>query len=343
MKHLLPFILCLTFAAPASASVTIASPSNGETLTSPFTLSADATTCSSQTVSTMAYSLDSGSDLASVDGTSMDMQVSAAAGAHTVHVKAWGDAGAVCVTDVSVTVTGADADADHSVVSSPDPPSNALRLSSLQALSNWKARHDTGGAGKSSGSTTTVGSPSHSGRAREFVSSYKDGGDERYDVNFGDDRTSTNFLYDAWVYLTSSSGHIANLEMDLNQTMPNGWTVTFGFQCDGYSGTWDYTENRGTPEKPKDHWLHSRAACNPRKWSINTWHHVQIEYSRNDDGKVTYQAVWFDGVKSTLNVTVMSAFALHWGPTLVTNLEVDGLGSSGSSTVYLDDLIVYRW
>jgi hypothetical protein len=27
----------------------------------------------------------------------------------------------------------------------------------------------------------------------------------------------------------------------------------------------------------------------------------------------------------------------------LTNIEVDGLGSSGSSTVYLDNLTVYRW
>jgi hypothetical protein len=31
-----------------------------------------------------------------------------------------------------------------------------------------------------------------------------------------------------------------------------------------------------------------------------------------------------------------------WGPTMLTNFQVDGLGS-GSNTVYLDDLTVYRW
>ena len=33
--------------------------------------------------------------------------------------------------------------------------------------------------------------------------------------------------------------------MDLNQTMANGQTALFGFQCDGYTSTWDYTEERG--------------------------------------------------------------------------------------------------
>ena len=74
---------------------------------------------------------------------------------------------------------------------------------------------------------------------------YKRQGDERYYVSFGDDTESTNFLYDTWVYFTSSSSQLANLEMDVNQTMPNGQTAIFGFQCDGYSSTWDYTANKG--------------------------------------------------------------------------------------------------
>ena len=42
--------------------------------------------------------------------------------------------------------------------------------------------------------------------------------------------------------------------------MPNGDTVIFGFQCDGWDGTWDYTENAGTPTAPIDHWVNSSAA-----------------------------------------------------------------------------------
>jgi hypothetical protein len=188
-----------------------------------------------------------------------------------------------------------------------------------------------------------VSSPSLSSNAREFATNFLNSGDERYFVAFGDDTVSNNFLYDGWVYLASPTSDISNLEMDMNQVMANGQTVIFGFQCDGYSGTWDYTANEGTPEKPSDHWLHSNAACNLSNWTPNTWHHVQISYSRDNAGNVTYQAVWLDGVEQQLNVTVPSAFALGWAPSLLTNIEVDGLGSSGSSTVYLDNLTVYRW
>jgi hypothetical protein len=68
-----------------------------------------------------------------------------------------------------------------------------------------------------------------------------------------------------------------------------------------------------------------------------------MNYSRDDAGNVTYKSVWLDGVQQSLKATVPSAFALGWGSTLLTNFQVDGLGASGSATVYLDNLSVYRW
>ena len=325
-----------TLTMPAMAGVTVSSPASHADVSSPFTLSADASTCSSQNVVTMAYSLDSGNDIESVNATAIQAQVTAGSGGHTVHVKAWGSGGAVCVTDAAVTVTSAAAGSSAMV------PSGATSVSHIQTFSNWRGKHDGGTPGTSSGSMSVVGSPSRSGNTRKFVTSYTNNGGQRYKVAFGDDAAATNFLYDAWVFIAAGSS-VANLEMDLNQVMPNGETAIFGFQCDGWSGTWDYTANRGTPTNPVDRWVHSGAACNPRKWRRNTWHHVQISYSRNDSGVVTYKSVRLDGANSALNATVPSAFALGWSPTLLTNFQVDGIGASGSSTVYLDNLTLYRW
>jgi hypothetical protein len=328
--------LLATFAVPALASVIVSSPINGEQVESPFALSANAGSCSSQNIAAMGYSLDNSSDTTIVRSTSVQAQVVSATGAHTLHVKAWGNAGSVCVTDVAITV---EATAATAVI-----PTDAISVGGLQTLSNWVAQHDTGSGGSSSGSMSLVNSPSRSANARKFVTNYSDYGDQRFDVSFGDDTTSTNFFYDVWVYLAYPSSSIANLEMDMNQVMPNGQTVIFGFQCDGWSGTWDYTANQGTPENYADTWLHSKAACNPRQWSTNTWHHVQVSYSRDDSGNVTYGSVWLDGAESILNVTVPSAFALGWAPTLLTNFQLDGyLATSGTATAYLDDLTIYRW
>jgi hypothetical protein len=213
-------------------------------------------------------------------------------------------------------------------------------------LESWNDAYDTGTSGSSgsaTGAMSLTNAPAMSGNAREFATTYLNSGGERYYVSFGSDTASTNFFYDVWVYLPASPADISNLEFDMNQVMANGQTVIYGFQCDGYSSTWDYTENAGTPEVPIDHWVKSAEACNIHDWSIDTWHHVQVSYARDNSGNVTYNSVWLDGVEQPINATVPSAFALGWGSTLLTNFQVDGLGASGSSTAYLDDLTVYRW
>jgi hypothetical protein len=341
VKHLPPSLslaLMMTFTIPALASVTVSSPSNGEQVGTTFKLSANASSCSSQAVSAMGYSLDNSSQTTFVYSTAIDANVSSGTGTHTLHVKAWGNQGAACVTDVAVSVAGS-----TSSGGGLDIPSDAASVGSIQVLGNWKEANDSAASGGANGAMALVGSPSVSGSARRFISNFYTDGGERYQVSFGDDESSTNFVYDGWIYLTSSSKEVANLEMDLNQVMSNGWTVIYGFQCDGWSGTWDYTANAGSPTKPKDVWVHSGAACNPRSWSINTWHHVQIYYSRNSSGVVTYHTVWLDGKGQAINATVSSAFALGWAPTLLTNFQVDGYGASGQSVVYLDDLVIYRW
>ncbi len=341
MKFLPQTIFSLAlFTVPAFAGVTINSPQAGETVNSPFAVNAYATVCSNQAVRTIGYSIDNSSTTTLYRGTtSLDTNVSAKVGTHRLHVKSWGTRGAVCVADVAITVAAAPIDP---VNNTAIVPSDAVSVSSIQTLTNWRGIHDTGTSGNSSGTMSLVATPAHSGSARQFVSTFSSGGGLRYWVTFGDDATATNFFYDGWLYVTNDATSIANVEMDMNQVMANGQNVIYGVQCDGYSGTWDYTENLGTPQAPKGHWVHSKAACNPRSWARNAWHHVQINYSRSDTGSVTYKSVYFDGVQSQINATARSAYASGWGQVLLTNFQVDGLGTS-SATVYLDDLTIYRW
>jgi hypothetical protein len=223
-------------------------------------------------------------------------------------------------------------------------PSNAVSVGAIQMLSNWRADHDTGtGSGWASGATGLVASPSRNGGTRAFVTNFGNHGGERYSSSFDDDANAKNFVYDAWIYLGDSAKYLANLELDLNQTVPSGNTVIYGFQCDGYSNTWDYSVNTGTPSHPQGAWKHTGAYCNPRDWKRNAWHHVQVRYSRDDGGNVTYYTVWLDGKRQDINRKGFSAYALGWGKTLLTNFQVDGLGSGGTIYAYLSDLKVYRW
>lgn len=348
MKKLLSLFACLAIAIPAVAAVTISSPTNGETVGTTFRLSASASWCSGQWIAAIGYSVDSSSSATTWKNNAINSDISVGTGSHTLHVKSWGYNGAVCVTDVAIHVSGSGAStASTSATSSsggPYIPSGAVSVGSLQTLSNWRAVKDSAtGSGSASGYMNIVSSPSQTGYTRQFVTGFTNNGGERYYATFGDDVNATNFVYDAWIYPGGNAGSVANLEMDLNQVMPNGQTAIFGFQCDGWTSTWDYTENAGTPTAPHDVWVHSGAYCNPRAWGRNAWHHVQISYSRNSSGYVTYHAVWLDGHEEGINATVKSAFALGWAPTLVTNFQVDGYGSSGSSNIFVDNLKVYRW
>jgi hypothetical protein len=335
-----PSFLCVlalsVCAAPALADVSITSPKSGATVAAPFPLIASATPCMSQPISAMGYSLDNSTNTTIVYSTSVNAQIAGTAGAHVLHVKSWGNQGSSCVKDVPITIT---------VPPTASIPPNATTVSGIHALKTWQATFDSAtGSGTATGAMSLVNAPSLSGTARRLVTSYTNYGGERYSVVFGSDASATHFLYDAQIYLASPTNTVANLEMDLNQVMPNGQTVIYGFQCDGWSGTWDYTANTGTPQAPVDQWLHSTASCNPRNWSTNAWHHVQILFSRDSSGNVTYESVWFDGVKQDIGITVPSAFALGWAPaTLLTNFQVDGIGGYGSATMYLDNVTVYRW
>lgn len=287
-------------------------------------------------MTSIGYALSKTASPTIASGTSLSTQVvSASTGTQTVYLTAYGSDGATCTASVTVDVTNPNS--ATSVI-----PSDATSVKFIEQLSNWTDEHDPATGATSSGAMNMVSSPALSADAREFNTTFSGSGGEIYHVSWGADETATNFFYDGWVYLTSSASNIANLEMDMNQVVSDGDTVIYGFQCDGYSGTWDYTENAGSPSSPTDKWVHSSAACDVRNWTKNAWHHIQISYSRDDSGNVTYNSVWLDGTESPINKTVPSAFALGWGSVLLTNFQIDGLGS-GSNTVYLNELTISRW
>jgi hypothetical protein len=220
--------------------------------------------------------------------------------------------------------------------SRPVIPSNAKVDGDLQLLDTWHFNHDAGTPGSATGATSLESTPSRSGSARQFKSSYTDAGGEIYSVSYADDSAATNFVYDGWVWIEAGSS-IANLEMDSNQVTANGDTVIYAFQCSGYSKKWEYS---GAGAK----WVSSTQPCNVSQWTTNVWHHVQISYSRDDSGYVTYKSVWLDGDEQAINATVPSSFGLGWQVGVVqTQFQVDGLGSSGASNVYLDNLTISRW
>lgn len=324
-------LLLASCVVPASA-VTISAPSNGAQLTSPFILIAGTNTCGSQPATSMGYSLDYGTT--SFEPTSFSAMVIAGNGQHILRVKCWGANGAADVSDLNINV------APVMVASTA-----AIAIANnLQSQPNWAWNNDPGVSGASSGWSRVVNAPSLSGSARQYYITFSNSGGEIFHTTFGADPNAKHFVYVTQILITNPAA-VANVEMDINQVLANGNTVIYGVQCDGYSGTWDYTINAGTPAIPVDSWVHTNAQCpRPSTWAANTWHRIQIAYSRDDAGNVTYESAVLDGVQSDFQgATGNSTFSLGWGSTLLTNFQIDGLGAVGATNVYLDNMTVYRW
>jgi len=262
--------------------------------------------------------------------------------------------GPICVTN-SMTLQAAAiapgytssglARADYSIMqpSQAPIPANANHVDQVQAMPGWRIKHDTATPGDAEGAMSATSAPTLTGQTEAYDTSFTNGGGVLYSIDYDNDSSAMNFVYDVHVWIAAGS-KLSNLEMDNNQVIPNGNTVIYAFQCSGYSNTWEYTGNAGTPANPIVQWIRSSSPCNPANWATNAWHHVQIAYSRDNAGNVTYQAVWLDGVKSPINATVNSAFSLGWASgALVANFQVDGIGTSGSSSLYVDNLTMYRW
>ena len=330
-------VVCLLFtgillsADAHAADVHVSTPNNNTNVRAPFAIQAASATCSGQTVSAMGYSIDDSSQTAVSESTFINTLALASSGEHTLHIKSWGSLGASCTSDVHINVE------DGTLI----PPVVTV-VGNLQRLTGWTGNRDGATEGLAAGVTTLAGSPSLSGQARRYVAQLGTYGGEIFHVSFGSDTAATNFVYDTQIMLSTTNG-LANIEMDMNQVIGNGQTVIYGVQCDGYAQTWDYTVNAGTPENPVDTWRHSNVACNPQSWTPGIWHHVQIAYSRDAAGNVTYHSVSLDGVESDFaGATGNSAFALGWAPTLLTNLQLDARNAT-TINVFLDNLTVYRW
>ena len=88
-----------------AADITVSAPLNGTTVPSSFLLQASAPTCLGQNTASMAYSFDDNADHILSGATSIKQTVTDTAGSHILRVKAWGNGGAFCETDLNITIS----------------------------------------------------------------------------------------------------------------------------------------------------------------------------------------------------------------------------------------------
>jgi hypothetical protein len=328
--------------AAFASNITVANPVSGTTTTSPLLVKAHNVGCNGLAPVGFAFSIDNsgttnwGATPYDIDATNTSIP----AGTHTIHFKAWTTAGICPVVDSTVSVSGSGSSGGGGSTPPSSIPSNAIASADLDTSNNWAHEHDAGTPGGSQGSTLFPATTPVYDDAREFYMTYWGRGGERWHNSFANDASATHFVMDTYVYVVNPS-QLANLELDLNQVMSDGRTVIFGTQCSTYSHTWEWTYYSGGP-----HWHSSNVYCDPRGWSANTWHHIQVGFHRDSNGYATHDWVNFDGTQSTFSgASGGAAKALGWAKgSLLMNVQMDGYSTgSGSVTAYFHKTTFYRW
>lgn len=368
-------VLCET-----DVSITVSSTASDITITTPtdpnvaisFPLEAQAPTCQGVQTSSMAYSVDSLADHLFSGQTSINTTATApGTGAHILRVKAWNTSGGLCEKDMDINVInnglvpGSAANAytqierlgNYTGSYGPCPPNSAgpgVGGATGNSFQLWLTQPDCGTKGNKSGSTTYPSSPpatppSGDSQVRQYSMSYDgtSGAGVRWFIPLSNssspnDDVYSNFQYDLWVYFDQTSvNNLYNLEMDLNQTIgnPAQYLYIFATQCNTVKGKWQLGD--GWP-------LTADNGCTQSQFQPG-WHHVQIQFHRNSNATITFDAEAVDGVVQ--NVTcgggacaVNVSSGTSWGANILgPNFQLDGISGGSGITSYVDQFTIYRW
>jgi hypothetical protein len=253
-------------------------------------------------------------------------------------------AGSATVTAVSTQDPSKSGTAAITVSSgAPAIPVNAVAADLIGLTHPWKpCEHDAGtpGTGTCSSNYPVTGITTND--VRGFSMAYTGAGGVRWANSFAKDTVATHFVYDTEV-ISPDWTHTANLELDTNQVKATGKTAILGTQCATYTKTWEVTFNK--PDNSAWHWVPTNVPCDPTKWAPNVPHHIRIFGTIDASGISTYTGVELDEVYTAFTgATGLTARPLGWGiGSVLTNFQIDGLGASGSATIYATKLTIYRW
>jgi hypothetical protein len=320
----------------SQAGVSVTSPENGSTVSSPALYTATATTSCSRGVAAMGIYVNN--QLAYVtQGATLSTQLSLSAGSQNTVVQEWDNCGGTSAAPINVSVGG-------------------TTLYNLQASGGWNQWGELAPvysicspcSGVNWSMYQHVSSVSLSGNATKFTI----GGTTPYsDVlwsnpimgqgstqNLADPGHTLipnlhNFVYDAYVYVTNYSV-TQDLEFDINMYL-NGVGMEWGTQCNHLAdGDWDIWNN------VEAKWVSSGAPCSLNN---NAWNHVVVQVQREANNDLLYQTITVNGVTYNIDQTV-SPFPVPpgwYGMTI--NYQMDGNYNQATNTTYLDNLKLTYW
>jgi len=325
-------ILTCVAAVAKAASVTISSPASGQSVSSPFMVSA-----SSPGASLMQIYLD-GRKVYETPGATLASGVSAGAGSHRVSVQAY-SGGAIVKSTIYVNVGGGGSAPAPAPVAAPAPPpssSGSATFQHIERMAGWAncdACAGKNGAGPAAPHSITQGvsSPSTTGASVQFWL----GGNTPYSdalwwKQLGARPSTSHFVYDLWFYL-KNPGVSQALEFDVNQTI-NGRQFVFGTECNLKGNhTWDVWDETS-------HWVSTGIACNvPTAYA---WHHLTWEFERAGT-QTHFIAMTLDGAKHYVNQ--YHTPRIKSNPELNVAFQMDGDSYMTDYSVWLDNISLNAW
>ncbi len=327
----------ITVQPGGSSGVSITSPTNNSTVGSPVNFKATATTTCSKGVSSMGIYTAPYHLVYTVQGASLNTNLSLSPGTYNAVVEEWDGCGGAATASVKFTVNGSGGGGTFSQIQhaggwgeagqrapkfincSPSPCDN-ITFSMAQNIKN----------------------PSLSGQATE----YNLGGSQGYGDGFWNNHligpfssqgmpdtdqkivpTLHNFTYD--VYFWAGNINLAQaVEFDINQFFNNTGYI-WGHECRVAGGNeWDIWDNLNA------RWVPTGVACYPNS---NSWNHLTIQVQRTSNNQLLYQSITLNGETHTLNQYYNPASTPGWYGVTV-NYQEDGNSKQSPYSVYLDQL-----
>lgn len=322
-----------------NAGISVSSPGNGATVSSPTNFVATATTGCSAGVGAMGVYVNDNL-VYTVNGSSLNAQIPLGAGWNYVVVQDWDNCGGVSKQAMNINVTG----------------SSGNTLWAVQGAGGWNQWGELPPAMDTCDAPCNYqvgfsmeqheGSVSQSGNGTEFdlwgttpysaVLFSNPVLGQRSWINADPNQTLLpnlhNFTYDTDVYVANADVTQA-LEFDVNMYL-SGLGMEWGTQCNHLGdNSWDYWDNVDAT------WVSSGAPCN----LSNGWHHLTLHVQRESDNTLLYQSITWDGTTYTLNqyVAPFQVPSDWYGVTV--NYQMDGNYNMSSNTTYLDNFNLTYW
>jgi len=340
---------------PPSASksqnlVHVSAPANNSNVATSVQYVATASTTCAAGVNKMAVYTDPKTLAYSVNGASLNTNLTLNPGSYSTTVRAWDNCGGMGTVPVNI----------HVQVQYPAAatPPGSKTFANLEKASGWTgygllptsysicSSCQPGGPQVKWSASQGVTSPSITGSAMQFnLGGQTQFADALWNNHLVGDFSSHglfdsgqslassvhNFIYDVYFYVSDLSASQA-VEFDINQFV-NGKSYIWGHECRiGGGNQWDIWDDQGMK------WHPTGIGCWPK---ANDWNHLVLQVQRTSDGQLLFQTITLNGKTATLNYYESPTSTSWQGITI--NYQMDGNRWQQPYTVYLDQLNFTYW